>query len=79
MQVRMILIWNSIVFRYIAPEQVPVQYGGLSKEGEQEFTPADPATEEIIKPTCKHTVDLPITEVGIFDDISLKKLRFGIF
>ncbi|KAL0326387.1 UNVERIFIED_CONTAM: Patellin-3 [Sesamum radiatum] len=52
------------LFKYIAPEQVPVQYGGLSKEGEQEFTPADPATEEIIKPTCKHTIELPITEAG---------------
>ncbi|KAI3460690.1 hypothetical protein Pfo_017353 [Paulownia fortunei] len=52
------------LFKYIAPEQVPVQYGGLSKEGEQEFTTADAATEEIIKPTSKHTIELPITEAG---------------
>ncbi|KAG8389656.1 hypothetical protein BUALT_Bualt01G0001600 [Buddleja alternifolia] len=50
------------LFKYIAPEQVPVQYGGLSKAGEQEFTTADPATEETIKPASKHTVELPITE-----------------
>lgn len=50
-------------FRYIAPEQVPVQYGGLSREGEQEFTTADPATEETIKPSSKHTVEFPVTEV----------------
>ncbi|XP_073118585.1 patellin-3-like [Henckelia pumila] len=51
------------LFKYIAPEQVPIQYGGLSKEaGDQEFTIADPATEEIIKPTFKHTIELPITE-----------------
>ncbi|KAH6775116.1 Sec14p-like phosphatidylinositol transfer family protein [Perilla frutescens var. hirtella] len=50
------------LFKYIAPEQVQVQYGGLSKEGEAEFTSADAATEEIIKPACKHTVELPITE-----------------
>ncbi|KAK6129614.1 hypothetical protein DH2020_036624 [Rehmannia glutinosa] len=48
--------------QYIAPEQVPVQYGGLSKEGEQEFTIADPATEETINPTSKHTIEFPITE-----------------
>ncbi|KAK6129615.1 hypothetical protein DH2020_036625 [Rehmannia glutinosa] len=50
------------LFKYIAPEQVPVQYGGLSKEGEQEFTIADPATEETINPTSKHTIEFPITE-----------------
>ncbi|XP_057793640.1 patellin-3-like [Salvia miltiorrhiza] len=50
------------LFKYIAPEQVPVQYGGLSKEGETEFTTADSAIEETIKPTGKHTVELPITE-----------------
>ncbi|KAL6525265.1 Patellin-3 [Orobanche minor] len=56
---------TEALFKYIAPEQVPVQYGGLSKEeGEQEFTTADPAIEEIIKPTCKHTIELPITEAG---------------
>ncbi|KAG8378488.1 hypothetical protein BUALT_Bualt08G0142300 [Buddleja alternifolia] len=55
---------TETLFKYIAPEQVPVQYGGLSKAGEQEFTTADPAIEEIIKPACKHTIELPITEVG---------------
>lgn len=53
----------SLRVRYIAPEQVPVQYGGLSKAGEQEFTTADAATEETIKPTSKHTIELPIAEV----------------
>ncbi|KAL3641449.1 Patellin-3 [Castilleja foliolosa] len=52
------------LFKYIAPEQVPAQYGGLSKEGDQDFTTAEPAIEEIIKPSCKHTIELPITEVG---------------
>ncbi|KAG6431967.1 hypothetical protein SASPL_103539 [Salvia splendens] len=50
------------LFKYIAPEHVPVQYGGLSKDGETEFTTADSATEETIKPAGKHTVELPVTE-----------------
>ncbi|TMW91705.1 hypothetical protein EJD97_013995 [Solanum chilense] len=50
------------LFKYIAPEQVPAQYGGLSKEGEEEFTTAEPATEEIIKPASKHTIEFPVTE-----------------
>ena len=56
--------FHFLVVRYIAPEHVPVQYGGLSKDGEAEFTTADSATEETIKPAGKHTVELPVTEVG---------------
>ncbi|KAL8467327.1 hypothetical protein ACS0TY_036157 [Phlomoides rotata] len=52
------------LFRYIAPEQVPVQYGGLSRQGEQEFSTLDAATEETIKPSSKHTIELPISEAG---------------
>ncbi|CAM8983795.1 unnamed protein product [Rhodiola kirilowii] len=49
------------LFKYIAPEQVPIQYGGLS--GDQEsFTTADAATEVVIKPASKHTVEFPFTE-----------------
>ncbi|KAJ8541789.1 hypothetical protein K7X08_002605 [Anisodus acutangulus] len=50
------------LFQYIVPEQVPVQYGGLSREGEQEFTIADPATEDTVKPATKHTIEFPVTE-----------------
>lgn len=46
----------------IAPEQVPVQYGGLSREGEQEFTTGEPATKEI-KSASKHTIKFPITDI----------------
>ncbi|KAE8677353.1 Patellin-3 [Hibiscus syriacus] len=46
----------------IAPEHVPVQYGGLSREAEQEFAVADAATEDTIKPATKHTVEFPIAE-----------------
>ncbi|XP_010063754.2 patellin-3 [Eucalyptus grandis] len=52
----------EILFKYIAPEQVPVQYGGLSREGEHEFTTADAATDITIKPYSKHTVEFPVTE-----------------
>lgn len=63
----MINIWPN---RYIAPEQVPVKYGGLSRDGEQEFTTADPATEVTIKPATKHAVEFPVSEVrnkNLFD------------
>ncbi|WVZ01743.1 hypothetical protein V8G54_022549 [Vigna mungo] len=50
------------LFKYIAPELVPIQYGGLSREGEQEFTTSGPVTEVTIKPTTKHAVEFPVSE-----------------
>lgn len=40
-----------------------MQYGGLSREGEQEFTTSDPVTEITVKPATKHTVEIPVSEV----------------
>ncbi|XP_047341947.1 patellin-3-like [Impatiens glandulifera] len=57
------------LFKYIAPEQVPAKYGGLSKEGdekEEEFTTANEAKEEIIKPGTKHTIEIPVSDLGTF-------------
>ncbi|KAJ4835346.1 hypothetical protein Tsubulata_049208 [Turnera subulata] len=52
------------LFKYIAPELVPVQYGGLSREGEQEFSAADSVIEVTIKPTSKHQIEFPVSESG---------------
>ncbi|KAB2628568.1 patellin-3-like [Pyrus ussuriensis x Pyrus communis] len=57
------------LFKYIGPEHVPVKYGGLSKEGvegEHEFTTSDPVTEVTVKPSSKHTVEIPVSECGEF-------------
>ena len=56
-----------MIYRYIAPEQVPIQYGGLNRGGDQEleFTTADPVTEVTIKPTTKHAVEFPASEVSV--------------
>ncbi|KAJ8759554.1 hypothetical protein K2173_007178 [Erythroxylum novogranatense] len=53
---------SDTLFKYIGPEQVPVQYGGLSREGEQEFAISDAATVVTIKPASKHTVEFSISE-----------------
>ncbi|KAI3872138.1 hypothetical protein MKW98_011630 [Papaver atlanticum] len=50
------------LFRYISPEQVPVQYGGLNKEGDKEFSSTDLVEEIIVKPTTKQTIEFPISE-----------------
>ncbi|TVU36331.1 hypothetical protein EJB05_18263 [Eragrostis curvula] len=50
------------LFRYIAPEQVPVQFGGLFKEDDPEFTTSDAVTELTIKASSKETIEIPATE-----------------
>ncbi|KAL5202344.1 hypothetical protein ABZP36_013296 [Zizania latifolia] len=50
------------LFRYIAPEQVPVQFGGLYKEDDTEFSSSDAVTELTVKPSSKETIEIPVTE-----------------
>ncbi|KNA21441.1 hypothetical protein SOVF_043240 [Spinacia oleracea] len=50
------------LFKYIAPEQVPVQFGGHSKVGEHEFSPADSVTEVTVKPGSKHPIEFSFSE-----------------
>lgn len=45
---------------YIAPEQLSVKYGGLSKDGE--FGITDAVTEITVRPAAKHIVEFPVTE-----------------
>ncbi|KAE8668476.1 Patellin-3 [Hibiscus syriacus] len=56
---------TETLFKYIPPEQVPVQYGGLSVDScdcNPEFSDADPATEMTVKPGTKQTVEITIFE-----------------
>ncbi|KAJ8458347.1 hypothetical protein OPV22_031273 [Ensete ventricosum] len=50
------------LFKYIAPEQVPVQFGGLSKENDPDFSTADAVTEITIKPSTKQAIEISVTE-----------------
>ncbi|KAB2628569.1 patellin-3-like [Pyrus ussuriensis x Pyrus communis] len=53
------------LFKYISPEHVPIQYGGLSVDYcdcNPEFTIADPVADVTIKPATKQTVEIIIYE-----------------
>ncbi|KAK9758156.1 hypothetical protein RND81_01G211200 [Saponaria officinalis] len=50
------------LFKYIAPEQVPVQYGGHSKSGENLFTSADAITEVTIAPHSIHPIEFTFSQ-----------------
>ncbi|CAL9055477.1 unnamed protein product [Musa banksii] len=53
------------LFKYIAPEQVPVAIGGLSKENDPDFTTADAVTEVTIKPSSKQSIEIPVPETTL--------------
>ncbi|CAN8246789.1 unnamed protein product [Cochlearia groenlandica] len=53
------------LFKYISPEHVPVQYGGLSVDNcecNSDFTHNDTATEITVKPATKQTVEIIVYE-----------------
>ena len=60
-----------ILHRYITAEELPVKYGGMSKDGE--FEACDSVTEITVKPSAKHTVEYPVTQVPISSPFCLRK------
>ncbi|XP_038882751.1 patellin-3-like [Benincasa hispida] len=48
------------LLRYITAQELPVKYGGMSKDGE--FETCDRVTEITVKPSAKHTVEYPVTQ-----------------
>lgn len=50
--------------RYIAPENIPVQYGGLKREDDKEFSAENGmASEMVIRAGATASVEIPILEV----------------
>lgn len=52
-------------FRYIAASQIPVQYGGLKRETDSEFSVDDDAQEAIVKAGSQETIEIPTPEVPL--------------
>ncbi|MCO5604975.1 hypothetical protein L7F22_059150 [Adiantum nelumboides] len=53
------------LFKYISPDQVPVQYGGLSRLNDTTFTGIEaPVTHVIVKAGEKQSIELPLPNAG---------------
>ncbi|KAL9998239.1 putative GOLD domain, patellin [Helianthus debilis subsp. tardiflorus] len=55
--------------RYVSPEHVPIQYGGLSVDYcdcNPEFTIDDPASVVTVRPSTKQTVEIIVNEKCVF-------------
>ncbi|MCL7031027.1 hypothetical protein MKW94_019743 [Papaver nudicaule] len=53
------------LLKYIAPEYIPVQYGGLKRENDQEFTPSDQVSDATVEGGTIETIKFPISEPGV--------------
>ncbi|KAM0053071.1 putative CRAL-TRIO lipid binding domain, GOLD domain, CRAL/TRIO domain, CRAL/TRIO domain superfamily [Helianthus debilis subsp. tardiflorus] len=57
------------LFKYVSPEHVPIQYGGLSVDYcdcNPEFTIDDPASVVTVRPSTKQTVEIIVNEKCVF-------------
>ncbi|KAI3523266.1 hypothetical protein L1887_01326 [Cichorium endivia] len=60
---------SETLFKYVNPEHVPIQYGGLSVDYcdcNPEFTIEDPAAVVTVKPSTKQTVEIIVNEKCTF-------------
>lgn len=65
-------------FRYISPEDVPVQYGGLSRPSDLNNGPPKPASEFTVKGGEKVNIQIEGIEVHFFGfSIVIQSLVFN--
>ncbi|KAG0488048.1 hypothetical protein HPP92_006595 [Vanilla planifolia] len=50
------------LFKYIAPEFVPIQYGGMSKHNDADFSTDDTVNEITLKPSNTHFIEFPVSQ-----------------
>lgn len=55
---------SETLFKYFSPEHVPVQYGGLSRVNDPDFSAAEGGVSELILKAGKQVIEIPATEVG---------------
>ncbi|GMH02342.1 hypothetical protein Nepgr_004181 [Nepenthes gracilis] len=56
---------TETLLKYISPENIPVQYGGLKRENDEEFTPEDKALEFIVKGGANACIEIPVPEAQV--------------
>ncbi|KAI4378574.1 hypothetical protein MLD38_016034 [Melastoma candidum] len=55
---------TQTLLKYIEPEDLPRHYGGLKREGDDEFTELDKATEVVVRAKSTERIVIPFTEAG---------------
>lgn len=57
---------TKTLLKFIAPEHLPVRYGGLKRDDDDDdFSPADKASELNIRGNTAATIEFPVAETGV--------------
>ncbi|KAJ8765404.1 hypothetical protein K2173_012101 [Erythroxylum novogranatense] len=55
---------TEVLLKYVGGEQIPVEYGGLKRNNDSEFSVEDSAEESLVKAGSTETIEIPAPEVG---------------
>ncbi|GLT91537.1 hypothetical protein SLE2022_094200 [Rubroshorea leprosula] len=55
---------TETLLKYIAAEQIPIQYGGLKRENDTDFSIEDTATEVLVKSGTTESIEIHAPEAG---------------
>ncbi|WOL19309.1 patellin-4-like [Canna indica] len=57
---------TETLLKFITPENIPIQYGGLKREDDTEFSAENgKASEMFVRSGCTSSIEIPITEPGV--------------
>lgn len=56
---------TKTLLKFIAPEYLPAEYGGLKRENDDEFCPEDKVLELNVKKNSTSSIQIPVAEVGV--------------
>ncbi|XP_062024154.1 patellin-4-like [Rosa rugosa] len=56
---------TKTLLKFIEPEELPVQYGGLKREQDEDFTPEDKVSQIIVKGNTTNYIKIPVAEGGL--------------
>ncbi|KAL6994797.1 hypothetical protein U1Q18_043091 [Sarracenia purpurea var. burkii] len=56
---------TQTLLKYIAPENIPVQYGGLKREIDDEFSPNDKVVSLSVRGGAEQIIRIPVAETGV--------------
>ncbi|XAR61095.1 hypothetical protein NMG60_11034706 [Bertholletia excelsa] len=53
------------LLKYIAPENIPIKYGGFMRENDDEFTPDNDIKMLVVRASAATSIEIPIEEEGV--------------
>lgn len=56
---------TETLLKFITPENLPIQYGGLKRANEADFLPGDNASEVFVKGGTTQSIKIPVSEAGV--------------